>query len=246
MTLRRKLRIAFWLLVVGTPLALLGADHLSQGQAATKAGIRVVTINVNTRPEQVAGALMGIEPDVVLMQETGGTCEAAAALLDLRWVDGSDQCVLSRWPMKSHSVAWPGPWQPPQLVTVESGSRRPLDVVNVHLAMPKVIAASLGKPWYTEAQRRDQFAALRRLLPDRSPVAACGDFNALPLEVHLGSPMRDAWSGFRYGATFPGLVPAARIDQCWVSPGLQVVATWIQAVPSDHRAVVMDVQMRPR
>jgi endonuclease/exonuclease/phosphatase family metal-dependent hydrolase len=101
--------------------------------------------------------------------------------------------------------------------------------------------ATLGSQWYTERQRRDQYPALRKLLASRSPAVVCGDFNALPIEVALGPRLLDAWTGDRYGATFPARLPAARIDQCWITRDLRVGGSGTLEVPSDHRALVIDL-----
>ena len=240
---RKRLRIAFWVIVFSAPAILAVADRFSRRAASVKVGARLVTVNVDTRPEQVAASLRVLDPDIVFMQETASSCGAAAALLGLQWLDGNDQCVLSRWPLKSHEVIWAGPWQAPQLLTIEHPAGH-IIVVNVRLAIPEAVAAlaTLGNQWYSERQRRNQYPALWHLLSDRSPAIVCGDFNALPMEVDFGDGLRDAWSGFRYGATFPARLPAARIDQCWVSRSVVIETSWTQSVPSDHRAVVFDAR----
>jgi endonuclease/exonuclease/phosphatase (EEP) superfamily protein YafD len=242
---RRKLRIAFWAILLAVPLALMAADRLSRRQGKSKRGIRLVTVNVDTRPSEVAEALRSLDPDVIFMQEAAVSCVAAARALGLHVHDGSDQCLLSRWPLSRIPVAWPGPWQPPQLLTAAHPEAGPVTLVNLRFAIPEVVAAlaTLGHQWYSEQQRRAQYPALRDLIHDRSPVIMCGDFNALPWEVDLGSRFRDMWVGFRYGATFPSQLPAARIDQCWTAGPVAVEQTWTQLVPSDHRAVVADVRV---
>lgn len=246
--MKKKLRFAFWLTLLLVPLVLALADRASQGSATPKAGVRIVTVNVDTRPLEVAEALRPLEPDLVLMQETAVSCSAAARALSLRNQDGSDQCLLSRWPVSSVSVAWPGPWQPPQLVTTAGPEHGTLALVNLRFAMPEVVAAvaTVGNEWYTERQRQDQYPALRSLLDGRSSAVVCGDFNALPFEVALGPRLLDAWTGLRYGATFPARLPAARIDQCWVTRDVTVRGTWTHVVPSDHRALVIDIVLAPK
>jgi endonuclease/exonuclease/phosphatase (EEP) superfamily protein YafD len=188
----------------------------------------------------VAKALQPLRPDVVFMQETAGPCAEAARVLGLLATDGSDQCILSRWPLEPLPVAWPGPWQPPELTVADHPAWGRLVLVNVRLALPHSIAALSGNAWYTAAQRRDQYPTLRRLLAPERRAVLCGDLNAMPFEVDLGSQFRGMWSRFAYGATFPAWLPAARIDQCWATSDLLVTASWTRAVPSDHRAVVVD------
>lgn len=241
--IRRRLRVAFFATLALAPLVLLAADRLSQRRRSLEPGFRVVTVNVGTRPLDVAEALRALEPDVILMQETGVSCAAAARALGFAFQDGSDQCVVSRGPLEDVPLRWPGPWQPPQMLTTTQPRVGAMAMVNLRFAIPEVIAAvaTLGKQWYTEGQRREQYAALTRIIGDRTPAIVCGDFNAFPLEVDLGPRFRDAWSGLRYGATFPAVLPAARIDQCWVTDDLEIVQAWTHPVPTDHRAVVVDL-----
>jgi endonuclease/exonuclease/phosphatase (EEP) superfamily protein YafD len=243
---RKWLRVAFWVVLVTAPIALSVEDFVSRRGLPPKAGLRLVTVNVDTRPGQVAAGLKSLDPDIVFMQETASPCRGAGEVLGLQSQDGSDQCVLSRWQLEMQPLTWPGPWQPPQLATMEHPQAGRVALVNVRLAIPEIVAAlaTLGHQWYVERERRNQYPVLQRLLDHASPAIVCGDFNALPLEVDFGGELRDAWSGVRYGATFPARLPAARIDQCWVSGSVVVEGSWTYAVPSDHRALVVDLGVR--
>jgi endonuclease/exonuclease/phosphatase family metal-dependent hydrolase len=239
---RKRLRVAFWGLLLGGIAFLKLADVLSQRSPGERTDLRLVTVNVSTQPLAVAEALRGLEPDVVFMQETAAPCTKAAERLGLLAAEGSDQCVLSRWPVAARPVSWPGPWQPPQVLVAEH-PRGPLVLANARLALPRIVAGLSGHSWYTEEQRKGQYAALGRLVDAKEPVIACGDLNALPIEVDLGPRFRDLWPRWTYGATFPVWLPAARIDQCWASAPLSAAAGWTLAVPSDHRALVVDVRL---
>lgn len=241
---RKRARLVFLTLVLLTPLALLAADASSRKAPAARRGFRLVTVNVDTRPLEVAESMRTLDPDIVLMQETAVSCEKAARALGFEHLDGSDQCILSRWPLTETRVSWPGPWQPPQLAKAVSPAGT-LALVNARLAIPEAIAAlaTLGSQWYTERQRRDQYPALRRLLADTSPALVCGDFNAFPFEVDLGPRFHDSWARWAYGATFPARLPAARIDQCWASSELRFLDAWTERVPSDHRALVAQFEL---
>lgn len=239
--MRRRLRIAFWAGLIIIPFALLFADLLSRSGTAPKAGLRLITVNVNTRVTEVAVALQPLSTDFVLMQETGPmSCSEAATLLGLHFLDGSDQCLLSRWPLAPLELDWPGPWQPPQVAAADAPGTQPLTLVNLRLAIPAAIASLAGHRWYSEEDRGRQYSALRTLLAGTQSALVCGDFNALPCEVDLGAGFHDLWQGFRYGATFPALLPAARIDQCWATEDISVIAARTHRVPSDHRALVVD------
>jgi endonuclease/exonuclease/phosphatase (EEP) superfamily protein YafD len=240
--LRKRLRLSFFALLVLVPIGLGAADAFARSRPAAKQGFRIVTVNVDTRPFQVAESLRGLEPDIVLMQETAVSCEMAARALGFAFLDGSDQCMLSRWPLVETPVAWPGPWQPPQIANVRPPGGE-LTLVNARLAIPEAVAAlaTLGHQWYSERQRQDQYPALRKLIGSATPAIVCGDFNAFPFEVDLGARFRDAWTRPAYGATFPARLPAARIDQCWATSELSLKTAWTQAVPSDHRALVVEL-----
>ena len=223
-------------------MVLAIADRLSARSPVTGSGFRAVTVNVATQPLEVAEALKSFRPDIVFMQETGRPCAEAGRVLQLIAADGSDQCVLSRWPLVAQPVRWPGPWQPPQVLLGEHPGIGRVAFVNVRLALPYSVAALSGNAWYTAEQRRGQFAALRALIADAPHVVVCGDFNALPVEVDLGERFEDLWKRLAHGATFPGWLPAARIDQCWSTYGVEARSSWTQRVPSDHRAVFFDLE----
>ena len=242
---RRRLRIAFWVLLLGVP-AVLKIDDMMSRRGANGAGVRVVTVNVGTQPARVAEALAALRPDIVFMQETAGPCAEAGRMLALAVAEGSDQCVLSRWPLTARPVEWPGPWQPPQMMVADHPVHGPLVLVNARLALPHVVAALSGNAWYTAIQRRDQYAVLRRLLADAGPVILCGDLNAFPWEVDLGPRFADAWTRLALGGTFPTWLPAARIDQCWATSDIEVTSARTERVPSDHRAVVVELRARGR
>ena len=188
-------------------------------------------------------ALRELAPDIVALQETALSCDDAARVLGLDFLDGADQCLLSAWPMRALPVEWPGPWQPPQAVRVQSP--QPFTLVNVRLAMPSVLVAlaTLGQPWYSEQERQAQLPALRAIASTEGPALVCGDFNAFPGEVDLGESFSDAWRRAAPGASFPGWLPLLRIDQCWSSPGVIIRQAWTAPIPSDHRALVVDFEL---
>ena len=240
---KRRLRIVFWCALVFFVVGLKLADLLSRRGAVARSGVRLVTVNVDTRPAQVAAALRHLEPDVVFMQETAVPCADAGRVLGLAATDGSDQCLLSRWPVVSKAVAWPGPWQPPQVLVADVPGVGSLTLVNVRLALPHTVARLSGNAFYTAAQRRGQYDALREMVAKERRAVVCGDMNSFPFEMRLGPGFRDMWIRLTYGGTFPVWLPAARIDQCWASSDVTVSASWTAVVPSDHRAVVVDVRV---
>jgi endonuclease/exonuclease/phosphatase family metal-dependent hydrolase len=100
--------------------------------------------------------------------------------------------------------------------------------------------------------RTAQAAALTELLtgPMETGVLT-GDFNAPPDAPELASLRErfvDAWEIARdhdRGATFPARHPRRRIDQVWVSPGVQVAEARVldAAGASDHLPVVVDLEV---
>jgi endonuclease/exonuclease/phosphatase family metal-dependent hydrolase len=109
-------------------------------------------------------------------------------------------------------------------------------VVNVHLPKPGIVR-SVTK---ATPARQTEYAWLRESLNADVPTLICGDFNAFPWQVDLGLGFKDSWRVNTLGATFPGWLPVARIDQCWSSHGIAVQGAWTVAIPSDHRALVVD------
>jgi endonuclease/exonuclease/phosphatase family metal-dependent hydrolase len=113
-------------------------------------------------------------------------------------------------------------------------------------------------------ERADQVAALAALhtAPMETGVVV-GDFNAGPGSPEL-APLRerftDAWelapdradqAGWRFwhsghGETFPAKGPRKRIDQVWVSPGVQVTAAHVLDADgaSDHLPFVVDLAVQ--
>ncbi len=113
-------------------------------------------------------------------------------------------------------------------------------------------------------ERADQVAALAALhtAPMETGVVV-GDFNTRPGSPEL-APLRerftDAWelapdradqAGWRFwhsghGETFPAKGPRKRIDQVWVSPGVEVTAAYVLDGDgaSDHLPFVVDLAVR--
>jgi len=228
------------LLVIG---AAKLADWQSRRSPGDRARFRLVTANASAGPNAVAAALRALAPDIVALQETAGSCGEAAQSLGLEFLDGSDQCLLAAWPLKPSLVEWPGPWQPPQVVRLQSPQS--LTVVNVRLAMPAILVAltTLGDPWYSEEERQAQFPALQAVASTGEPVLVCGDFNAFPSEVDLGEYLADVWQRRAVGASFPSWLPLVRIDQCWSSQEVLIHRVWTAPIPSDHRALVVDFEL---
>jgi endonuclease/exonuclease/phosphatase family metal-dependent hydrolase len=93
--------------------------------------------------------------------------------------------------------------------------------------------------------RRLQVADMRRILAQDPPDArqlVLGDLNAEPTAPELQplwQSVRDAWAHAPVrsgtGLTYPAAVPTKRIDYVTASPNIAIVATFVLAVPTDHR-----------
>ena len=131
---------------------------------------------------------------------------------------------------------------------------------NVRLVAAAAIGRGYARSCTASGNRRNaaalgQFTRLRDLIRETLKRAAtssavlCGDFNS-PGGIQSGAPlrsiMRDAWpeGGRGWGATMPSWLPLSRIDQCWVTPDIEVVSAVVRKGDSDHRRLVVDLRFR--
>jgi endonuclease/exonuclease/phosphatase (EEP) superfamily protein YafD len=220
--------------------SLRWSDATSSGPGLKAEGWRLLCANVRDEPLAVLEAVRQHSPDVVALQETGawGSCAGLARQIGYAYWSGADQCVLAAVQRPGSSVPWrkrwPGASQQPQQVRLHGTPG--LVLVNVHLAKPSILPR-VGKP---VRNRQMEYTWLRETLSADAPTLICGDFNAFPWEVDLGTGFADSWRRTVLGATFPAWLPVARIDQCWLSERVVVQGAWTVAIPSDHRALVVD------
>ena len=137
---------------------------------------------------------------------------------------------------------------------------KPLVTFNVRLTLPAfVIAVATFEPpsgmIRLHAERLGQFTRLRDLITETlikegvKSAVLCGDFNS-PGGIQSGEPLRsivrDVWpmGGRGWGATMPSWLPMSRIDQCWVTPDLEVINAVVRKGRSDHRRLVVDLRFR--
>lgn len=268
LAVRRRLRelvaalglvVAFLALTVEWPRFTLG-----QGEPPATAGalrLRVVSWNVAGRVH--LDALRAFRPDLCLLQEI-----AIVHQQDLdgywrgwQWQQALDPGTLSRWPVTRLPTRTVGPWTDPQVLRIDLPGGRRAIVVNARLVLPAfvVAAASLDAPSAAglgEAHRQrlhqfEELATLVRETLDREHATSailCGDFNT-PGGARSLAPLRavvtDVWprAGRGWGATMTEWTPVSRIDQCWVTPDVRPVAAWVERGPSDHRALVVDLEL---
>jgi endonuclease/exonuclease/phosphatase family metal-dependent hydrolase len=217
--------------------------------------LRVVTYNVRgfrDGLERVADVVSRFEPDVVLLNETGGRVAlrrfARAVGMELAADPWSPlrrrvkDAVLVRPPWRieaSRQHRFPtASWLYPRgalIAEARRGGAR-LFAVAVHLSL------------HPGERRRhaEELAELVRGL--RAPAVVGGDLNEKPdgrAVAFLGERFSDAWllGGDVDGETFPAEVPTARIDYLFVTEGIRVERAVVAAGPearaaSDHRPLV--------
>lgn len=197
------------------------------------------------------------EPDVLLLNETGGRWRlrrfAKALGMDVAADPWSPlrrrvkDAVLVRPPwtiVEHHQHRFEGgPWLYPRgalITTLEQGEAK-LCAISTHLGL----------------HPRERLAHVRGLvaLVDHvgAPIVAGGDLNEKPdgrAVGFLSERFRDAWllGGDADGKTFPADEPTARIDYLFVSEGLVVEQVLVPPGPdareaSDHRPLVAELTL---
>lgn len=218
-----------------------------------RGSLRVVSWNV--AGDRTAWThVRAFDPDLVLVQEHAGP--PSPPWPGFVWRAGADGATLSRSPADVLPTRRIGPWTEPLVVAVTLPDGRRLVAANVRLVLPSVVvwaAAGLrGSPSAIHEARVGQFSALARLLDESRArtgaqhVLLCGDFNSpgtLPSLAPLRGRLVDSWTaaGSGWPGTAPAILPLARIDQCWTSPDLPVLAVRAHRMPtSDHRLLLVD------
>lgn len=222
--------------------------------------LRVIVYNVRgfrDRLERLARLVGHFEPDVLILNETGGRLRlrrfARALGMDLAtdpWLPFRRRvkdAVLVRRPwtiVEHHQRRFEGgPWLYPRgalIATLERGEAR-LCAISTHLGL----------------HPRDRLAHAKALeaLVDQvdAPIVAGGDLNEKPdgrAVGFLSERFRDAWllGGDADGETFPADEPTARIDYLFVSEGIVVERVLVPPGPdarevSDHRPLVAELTL---
>ncbi len=201
-------------------------------------------------------------PDLVLLQEIGGMPppeRRQPQFSAFEWLADFDPGTLSKTPIARLPTRRIGPWQEPQVIRTAIAGR-PLLVINVRLTLPAfVVAVATFEPpsrlIQMHTERLGQFTLLRGLIMETlkregsSSAVLCGDFNS-PGGIQSAGPlrsiMRDVWpeGGRGWGATMPAWLPLSRIDQCWVTPDIEVISAVVRKGESDHRRLVVDLRFR--
>lgn len=236
-----------------TALGLLWPLGLAPGEAPAgrpERTFRVVAANAlkrNRQPEEWAGAIGALRPDVLCIAELTPAIAAAlddagvgselAHRCDVVQRDPAGTGLWSRWPLSDDRVLHAGHAMPVARID-EVGAT----VVAVHTFAP-------ASPWKQRVWWRS-FDAVESLVRSvEGPLVVAGDFNATAAHGPLrrlvgGSLLRDAHvsAGRPFARTFPAALPVALLDRVLVSPEVAVEAIAEHRAPgSDHRAVTADL-----
>lgn len=222
------------------------------------ARFRLMTSNLlHTRSDvsDFARVLEEFDPDVVVTQELG---PGAADVLSGAYphhqlrpaLDFAGRGIATRFEVDFGDISMPGRHGTAAALRIDGVTVR---LAGVHLLNP------VHYPWWVTARDRDtQLDGLMEWADTGSgPIVVAGDFNASPrwtayrrMTARFGDLVVD-WArgqGGRPERTWgwrPGWPLLLRIDHVF---GLGVEATHVSVVPihgSDHRALVVDLEVRP-
>ena len=186
-----------------------------------------------------------------------GEHEAVTIDGGFEWYGSLDPGTLSRFPTEVLETERIGPWTDPQLLLMEIQGRRVL-VANVRMMLPSVVIQLVAhstndrsqtiRPASRSTRTSPPLDVDRRARPRRrdSPRRRLQYSSAYAVSPPLRDFLSDAWlrSGSGWGATVPEFFPLARIDQIWISRGIQPVSVRVVRVEgSDHRAVIADLSV---
>lgn len=204
---------------------------------------RVVVYNVHgfrSGVADVAAVVHALEPDLLLLNETGGRLALRRLSRALGMELASDPWSPLRRRIKNAVLARP-PWRIVGHRLHRFGDvRRPLNPRGALVAQVGrtgrrvwVLAIHLGLHPLERLHAAEELADLARGL--EGPVLIGGDCNELPggrAVSFLADRFWDAWAG-EGGETFPAEDPSSRIDYLFVSEELRVERA---VVPRDERA----------
>jgi endonuclease/exonuclease/phosphatase family metal-dependent hydrolase len=222
--------------------------------------LRVLTYNVRgfrDGLDRVARVVLHFEPDIVLLNETGGRLALRRFGREVGMDVARDPWSPFRRRVKDAVLARP-PWHIGSSFQRRFPTRawwypRGALVADVRRAGSRVHAVAVHLSLHPGERRRhaQELAELVRGL--HTPAIVAGDLNEFPdgkAVTLLGTRFRDAWllAGDADGGTFPADEPSARIDYLFVTEGIRVERTVVPGGPdvrgaSDHRPVVAVVTL---
>ena len=238
------------------------------GEEKPEDALRIVTWNIaDANDAACLERLAPLRPDVCFLQETPDSAAAFAgerlsgAWEGYHWWDAGDCGMLSRFPIERLPTERIGPWDVPQVGRITTAQGETVIVVNVRLMLPSLVLNPLSaenrrRLREGHAARLAQYPALAKLIAKArgetptAQVVLAGDFNTQGGAASLAplrGALRDVWgeSGRGWGGTMTQSFPVARIDQCWVTAGVEAVQARVEdGAPSDHEILVVDLRFR--
>jgi endonuclease/exonuclease/phosphatase family metal-dependent hydrolase len=220
--------------------------------------VRILVYNVRgfrDGADAVGAVVRRLEPDLVLLNETGGRRRLRRFARSVGMEVAGDPWSPLRRRVKDAILVRP-PWrilEPGQHRFAGSARWYPRGVLLARVVGPDAtISVAVTHLGLRASERRRHAAELLRLLDSMpEPVVVGGDLNELPdrgAPASLAERYRDAWviAGQGDGPTFPADVPTARIDYLFVSGGVRVERVAVPGEPdvrtaSDHRPLLADL-----
>jgi endonuclease/exonuclease/phosphatase family metal-dependent hydrolase len=222
--------------------------------------LRVLVYNVRgfrDGADRVAAVVRRFEPDVVLMNETGGRLRRRRFARAVGMREAADPWSPLRRRVKNAVLVGP-PWRILEhRLHRFAGSARlyPRGALLARIGRPGfrawAVSIHLGLHPLERLRHAEELVDLLRGLD--GPVLIGGDLNETPdrrAASFLTEGFRDAWllGGDVAGETFPAQDPSARIDYLFVSEGVTVERAIVPPIPevrvaSDHRPVVVELSL---
>ncbi|MGZ4109112.1 MAG: endonuclease/exonuclease/phosphatase family protein [Actinomycetota bacterium] len=217
--------------------------------------LRVVTYNVRgfrDGLDRVANVVSHFEPDVVLLNETGGRLALRRFARAVGMELAPDPWSPFRRRVKDAVLAR-SPWhiassRQRRFPTASRLYPRGALIAELRRAGARIHAISTHLSLHPGERRRHAEALAELVRGLHTPAIVGGDLNELPdgkAASLLGARFGDAWllGGDTDGLTFPAGEPTARIDYLFVTEGIRVERAVVPGGPdaraaSDHRPVV--------
>jgi endonuclease/exonuclease/phosphatase (EEP) superfamily protein YafD len=224
--------------------------------------VRVVTLNCGGFGQRSAQDVVGLEPQIVLLQESPPKPAVAALARELfgergGYLHGVDASIVADGvvtPSRTHDSRY----SHASSARVELASGAVIEVISLRLE-PAIVRLDFWSPscWRSQSQnRRVRQQQLRRVaqrftdLPRNVPLILGGDFNApagdaifSELKPRLKDSFRDA--GVGWGNSIINEFPFARIDQIWIDDHWRALTVRAQrTLRSDHRMVIADLALK--
>ncbi len=224
--------------------------------------LRVVTLNCGSGSEAAVHDALGLDPDILLLQEIPGSF-ALDRMLPEGWQQAGwgDCAVLVRGEVYAdeHSRYLAHEMHVVRAVPAGLAEPTPITVISTHLVQPS-LRTNILRPgvWRNAVSLREsRVRTIENLLHERDrygddlPVIIGGDFNAGDLDSLLpplaANGLTDAFGavGTGWPNTITAGFPIERIDYVWVDERFEPLDGRVIFTPnSDHRMVVVDVALK--